>query len=193
MGAANSLMFRSDGMSHAGNTDGYGFRANLRQGAPDWDPKSGPAAVLGAGGAARAVISSLVEVGISEIRVANRTRARTEALRAQFGPKIHVYDWLNAGQMIRDATTVINTTSLGMEGKSELRVNLDGLMPGALVTDLVYTPVETRLLREARAKGCLTVDGLGMLLHQAVPGFERWFGVRPEVDEGLRNTLLYGE
>ncbi|MDE9450164.1 shikimate dehydrogenase [Aliiroseovarius sp. Z3] len=190
IGAANTLIFRPDGKIYADNTDGYGFVENLRQGAPDWAPETGPAAVFGAGGAARAVIASLIEVGVPEIRLANRTRARSDALRAEFGNRIKVFDWLQAGNMLDDAMTAVNTTSLGMVGKPDFRVPLDGFNPNAVVTDLVYTPLRTHFLDEAEKAGCVTVDGLGMLLHQAVPGFERWFGMRPVVDEALRNAVL---
>jgi shikimate dehydrogenase len=190
IGAANTLIFRADGKVHADNTDGIGFIENLRQGAPGWDPTAGPAAILGAGGAARAVIAALSEQGVREIRVSNRTRSRAEALRAEFGPKIVIHDWVQAAGMIEGAATVVNTTSLGMVGKSEFRVPLDALSPGAVVSDLVYTPLETTFLAEARARGCIAVDGLGMLLHQAAPGFERWFGRRPEVDAAARAVLL---
>lgn len=190
IGAANTLIFRKDGRIHADNTDGYGFIANLRQNAPGWNPSGGAAAILGAGGAARAVIASLIEVGVPEIRLANRTRARAEALRAEFGAKVFVHDWVQAGNMLEDAALVVNTTALGMDGKPEFRVPLDALSPKAVVTDLVYTPLKTRLLEEAEAVGCTTVDGLGMLLHQAAPGFERWFGVRPEVDAATRAAVL---
>ena len=190
IGAANTLIFRADGRIHADNTDGSGFMANLRQNAPHWQPQAGPAAVFGAGGAARAVIAALIEVGVPEIRVANRTRPRAEALRADFGAKLTVYDWVHAPNMLEGATTVINTTSLGMSGKPDFRVPLDGLERQALVTDLVYNPLKTQFLLEAESKGCTIVDGLGMLLHQAAPGFERWFGHRPEVDEATRNAVL---
>ncbi|TCP40291.1 shikimate dehydrogenase [Rhodovulum marinum] len=190
IGAANTLIFRADGKVHADNTDGIGFIENLRQGAPGWEPTSGPAAVLGAGGAARAVVTALAEQGVREIRVSNRTRSRAEALRAEFGPKIVVHDWVQAANMLDGAATVVNTTSLGMVGKSEFRVPLDALSPGTVVSDLVYTPLETTFLREARARGCIAVDGLGMLLHQAAPGFERWFGRRPDVDEAARAVVL---
>ena len=190
IGAANTLIYRKDGKLHADNTDGLGFLANLRQQAPHWHPGAGPAAVLGAGGAARAVVAALLEAGVPEIRIANRTRARTEALRTEFGARLSVYDWVEAGSMVEDAMTVVNTTALGMEGKPELRIPLDALTPRALVTDLVYTPLRTRFLDEAAAMGCTTVDGLGMLLHQAAPGFERWFGLRPEVDEAARAAVL---
>lgn len=190
IGAANTLIFRKDGRIHADNTDGSGFIANLRQNAPQWNPKAGPAAVFGAGGAARAVIAALIEVGVPEIRIANRTRPRAEALRADFGAKVIVCDWVQAGNMLEDATTVVNTTSLGMVGKSDFRVPLDALSPHALVTDLVYTPLKTQFLIEAENAGCTVVDGLGMLLHQAAPGFERWFGHRPEVDDATRQAVL---
>lgn len=190
IGAANTLIFRKDGIIHADNTDGYGFIENLRHGAPDWQPKSGPAVVFGAGGASRAVIASLVEVGVTEIRLSNRTRNRADILQKEFGAKISVYDWVKAGNMMDGAATVVNTTSLGMVGKPEFRIPLDGLSPGAVVTDLVYAPLDTPFLIKARERGCTTVDGLGMLLYQAVPAFERWFGTRPVVDDELRNAVL---
>jgi shikimate dehydrogenase len=192
IGAANTLIFRKDGRIHADNTDGSGFIANLRQNAPHWQPGAGPAAVFGAGGAARAVIAALIEVGVPEIRLANRTRPRAEALRADFGAKVTVCDWVQAANMLEGASTVINTTALGMVGKPDFRVPLDALEPGALVTDLVYTPLKTQFLLAAEERGCTVVDGLGMLLHQAAPGFERWFGPRPDVDEATRQAVLAG-
>jgi len=192
IGAANTLIFRKDGKIHADNTDGYGFIENLRQGAPDWDPTAGPAAVIGAGGACRAVVASLLEVGVKEIRLSNRTRNRADILKREFGARVKVFDWVKAGNMMEGAATVVNTTSLGMVGKPEFRVPLDALSTNAVVTDLVYAPLDTAFLVKAREKGCVTVDGLGMLLHQAVPGFERWFGERPEADDDLRNAVLAG-
>jgi len=190
IGAANTLIFRGDGKIHADNTDGYGFLANLRQNAPGWIADAGPAAVLGAGGAARAVIAALIEAGTTEILLTNRTRPKAEALRQEFGSKVRVIDWVQADNVVEEAATVINTTSLGMTGAPELRVPLDGLHPGQTVTDLVYVPLQTRLLATASAAGCTTVDGLGMLLHQAVPAFERFFGLRPEVTEATRAAVL---
>jgi len=190
IGAANTLIFRPDGKIHADNTDGYGFIANLRAGAPDWIPELGPAAVIGAGGAARAIVASLLDVGCPEIRISNRTRPRAEQLRSEFGARVVVYDWAQAGNMLEEAVTVVNTSSLGMQGKAEFRVPLDALSSQAVVTDCVYTPLRTTLLEEAEARGCVTVDGLGMLLHQAAPGFERWFGQRPEVTPELRAAVL---
>jgi shikimate dehydrogenase len=190
IGAANTLIFKKDGKIYADNTDGYGFMANVKQRAPDWDPKAGPAAVFGAGGAARAVIVALADAGVPEIYLSNRTRPKAEALKSEFGARVKIVDWVQAGNMLDDAKTVVNTTSLGMKGAPEFRVPLDGLRPGMVVTDLVYTPLRTRLLDEAEKAGCTVVDGLGMLLHQGVPGFERWFGVRPEVDDDLRQVML---
>ena len=190
IGAANTLIFRKDGKIHADNTDGYGFIENLRQNAPEWNPKAGPAVVLGAGGAARAIVASLLDVGVPEILIANRTRIRAEKLKDDFGNRLRVVEWVQAGNILEEAATVVNTTSLGMMGKPEMRVPLDGLQKTALVTDLVYAPLKTRLLRAADEIGCVTVDGLGMLLHQAVPAFERWFGERPEVDSAARAAAL---
>ena len=190
IGAANTLIFRKDGRIHADNTDGYGFIENIRQAIPDWNPKSGPAVVFGAGGASRAVLASLLDVGVPKIMLTNRTRIRAEKLKEDFGNRIQVIDWVQAGNVLEDADLVVNTTSLGMTGKPEMRVPLDGLKPGAIVNDLVYTPLQTRLLATAEQQGCRVVDGLGMLLHQAVPGFERWFGKRPVVDENVRAAVL---
>ena len=190
IGAANTLVFRADGSIHADNTDGYGFMQNLRAGAPDWVPQDGPAVVFGAGGAARAVLQALAEAGVPEILLTNRTRSRADHLKEEFGQRITVIDWVKAGNVIENAELVVNTTSLGMQGQPELRVPLDGLQPGTVVTDLVYAPLKTRLLEQAEAAGCSIVDGLGMLLHQAVPGFERWFGLRPEVTEETRAAVL---
>jgi shikimate dehydrogenase len=190
IGAANTLIFRKDGKIHADNTDGYGFLENLKTGAPSWNPKAGPAAILGAGGAARAVIASLLDAGVPEIFLSNRTRVRAEKLKSDFGSRVQVFDWVQAGNMIEHAALVVNTTSLGMIGKGEMRVPLDGLKPGTIVTDLVYAPLKTHFLETAEQMGCVTVDGLGMLLHQAVPGFERWFGTRPTVDRATRAAAL---
>ena len=190
IGSANTLIFREDGKVHADNTDGYGFLENLRQSAPGWQPHAGPAAVIGAGGAARAVLASLIDAGVSEVRLTNRTKSRAESLRKEFGSKVVVYDWVKAGNMLEGASTVVNASSLGMVGKPEMRIPLDALSKDAVVTDLVYAPLETALLAHAKRIGCQTVDGLGMLLHQAAPGFARWFGVKPEIDEDLRRAVL---
>ena len=190
IGAANTLIFRADGKIHADNTDGVGFMANLRQLAPQWQAATGPAALFGAGGAARAVIAALIEAGIPEIRIANRTRLRAEVLKRDFGGRVVVYDWSRAGDMLAGAALVINATSLGMTGKPDLRLPLDQLEAGAVATDLVYTPLMTPFLTEAQSRGAHIVDGLGMLLHQGAPGFERWFGQRPQVDDATRSAVL---
>ena len=190
IGAANTLTFTADGRIQADNTDGVGFLANIQDYVPEWSAKSGPCVVFGAGGASRAIIAALSQAGAPLIRVTNRTRARSDALKDHFGAKIEVVDWVQAGNVLDDASLLVNTTSLGMQGKSALRVPLDGLRPETVVTDIVYTPLETELLRTAKAAGCRTVDGLGMLLHQAAPGFERWFGTAPEVDMDLRKAVL---
>ena len=190
IGAANTLIFRKDGKIHADNTDGYGFIENLKAGAPDWNPAAGPATVIGAGGAARAVIVALLDAGVPEILLTNRTRARAEKLQVDFGNRVKVFDWVQAGNIIEDAHLVVNTSSLGMTGQAEMRVPLDGLRSDMIVTDLVYTPLKTAFLETAEAAGATVVDGLGMLLHQGVPGFERWFGKRPDVDEATRKAVL---
>ncbi len=190
IGAANTLIVRHDGKIMADNTDGYGFIENLRQNAPGWDPKAGPAVVFGAGGACRAVVSALLDAGVEKVLLSNRTRIKAEQLQYEFGKRVQVVEWVQAGNVLEDAGLVVNTTSLGMTGQPELRVPLDGLQPGTVVTDLVYNPLRTHLLAVAEDRGCPTVDGLGMLLHQGVPGFERWFGRRPEVDAELRRAVL---
>ena len=190
IGAANTLTFSDDGRILADNTDGHGFISNLKQNAKNWNASSGPAVVLGAGGAARAVIVALADAGAPEILLTNRTKPKAEALKDEFGARVKVIDWVQAGNVLEEATTVVNTTSLGMTGQPELRTPLDGLRSGTVVSDLVYSPLKTNFLKAAEGYGCQTVDGLGMLLHQGAPGFERWFGVRPEIDDELRKVML---
>lgn len=190
IGAANTIIFRENGSISADNTDGYGFIEGLRAAQPDWDARRGQALVLGAGGAARAVLSALLSAGTPYILLANRTRQRAEILRDQFGARIEVIDWNRTSDAAADARLIVNTTSLGMTGKPPLQMSLDAAPDDALVADIVYSPLETDLLARARARGLSTADGLGMLLYQAVPGFESWFGRRPEVDEDLRQAVL---
>lgn len=190
IGAANTLTFRADGSIRADNTDGYGFIQNIRQTCPDWKASDGPALVLGAGGAARAVVSALLSDGAPEVRLANRTRARSDALQEHFGARVHPVDWNRASDAMDGAATIVNTTSLGMIGQPELKVSLNSAPRAAVVADIVYTPLDTTLLKAARSRGMPAVDGLGMLLHQAVPAFEVWFGVRPEVDDETRAAVL---
>ncbi|HBY13616.1 MAG TPA: shikimate dehydrogenase, partial [Rhodobacteraceae bacterium] len=186
----NTLSFSEDGKIYADNTDGYGFIENIKDHQPNWNAASGPALVLGAGGASRAVLSALIEAGAPEIYLANRTRARADQLKTDLGARIHVLDWSKASEILDGIDLMVNTTSLGMVGKPDLSLSLKNLTSKTLVTDLVYTPLETDLLKQANAIGCPVVDGLGMLIHQAVPGFERWFGKKPTVDQETRNLLL---
>ena len=189
IGAVNTIVME-DGHLHGSNSDGFGFLENLRQGAPTWRADRGPAVVLGAGGAARAVVAALIEASTPEIRLLNRTRARAEALANDLGGPVSISDWDRRAMVLEDAALLVNTTSLGMSGQDPLEIDLRALPQDALVNDLVYAPLETTLLSSARAHGNLVVDGLGMLLHQARPGFAAWFGVEPEVTEELRRFVL---
>lgn len=190
IGAANTLTFRSDGTIHADNTDGFGFFENLMTGAPGWNASDGPVVMIGAGGAARAGIHALLTAGAPEIRITNRTRAKAEALAAHFGDRVVVVDWSKRSDAMAGAATIANSTSLGMTGQPPLAISLDAAPKTVIVTDMVYAPLETRLLADARARGMIAVDGLGMLLHQARPGFHRWFGRDPEVTAELRAACL---
>jgi shikimate dehydrogenase len=196
MGAVNTVLVRPDGSLLGRNTDGLGFLANLRAQAPGWRPEAGPAVVLGTGGGARAVATALLDAGVPGLRLANRTRGRAEelaeALRAIAAVPVEVAAWEAREGALAGAGLVVNATSLGMKGAPPLTLRLDELPAGAVVADLVYVPLETDLLRAARARGNPVVDGLGMLLHQAVPGFTHWGGVEPEVDDALRAVLLEG-
>lgn len=191
IGAVNTISFTEDGRVLGDNTDGFGFIENLRQGAPDTGFCSGPAVVLGAGGASRAVLVALLDEGSPEIRLANRTRKRAEDLATDINdPRLRVIDWPVSGDALADASLVVNTTSLGMVGQPALEIDLEGLPSSAVVTDIVYAPLMTDLLVQARSRGNPVVDGLGMLLHQARPGFHRWFGIDPEVTRELRDFVL---
>jgi shikimate dehydrogenase len=186
IGAANTLWFDPDGTLHASNTDAYGFMTNLEAEAPDWNAGRRPVMLLGAGGAARAILHGLLAAGVSRILLANRTRDRAEDLAEAFGEAVEMVDWADRNRALQGCGLLVNATSLGMTGKEALDVDLAALPNDAVVADIVYSPLETDLLAAARARGNRVVDGLGMLLHQAVPGFERWFGVRPEVTPELR-------
>lgn len=190
IGAANTLTFLPHGGFRADNTDGTGFINNLKDCAPGWAAASGTALVLGAGGAARAIVDALLHEGAPMVRIANRTRHRAEALAAAFGPNTCSVDWASAEEAMRGCGTIVNTTSLGMEGQPPLELRFSLAEQEALVTDIVYQPLMTPFLARARRAGLRTVDGLGMLLHQAAPGFESWFGIRPEVDADLREVVL---
>jgi shikimate dehydrogenase len=190
IGAANLIVVRADGGLEGRSTDGYGFLANLRHAQPGWQAETGPAVVLGAGGAARAVVAALADAGAPSIRLLNRARATAEALAADIGGAIEVLGWDRRAAALAGAALLVNTTSLGMRGQPPLPLDLAALPREAVVTDLVYVPLETPLLATARGRGNPAVDGLGMLLHQAVPSFEAWFGVRPEVTPELRAAVL---
>ena len=190
VGAANTLTFLQNGGIYADNTDGYGFLQNIKSKYKDWSAREGISVVFGAGGASRAILGALIEDGASDIILANRTRSRADQLRSDFGAKIKVVEWMKIQNYLSDASTIINTTSLGMVGKTDLPIPLNTLKKNTLVTDIVYTPIETHLLATATKMGCRTVDGLGMLIHQAIPGFERWFGIKPGDSQALRELLI---
>ncbi len=190
IGAVNTVCIR-DGVIRGTNTDVYGFLANLDAGAPGWDGGRKVAVVLGAGGASRAVVFGLIGRGFNKIILSNRTLSRAQVLCADFtGKGLVAAAWSRLSEHLGAASLLVNATSLGMTGKPTLEIDLATLPPEAVVTDLVYAPLETELLREARQRGNRTVDGLGMLLHQAVPGFEQWFGRKPDVTPELRALLV---
>jgi shikimate dehydrogenase len=189
IGAVNTVVF-TDGRLLGSNSDAYGFLENIYQDAPDWAAGSGPAVVLGAGGAARAVVAALVDAGVPQVRVCNRSAARAEALCREIGGPSAAVPWGRRAAVLGDAVLLVNATSLGLRGQAPLDLDLAHLPQTALVNDLVYTPLETPLLAAARARGNRVVDGLGMLLHQARPGFAAWFGVSPEVTPDLRAFVL---
>jgi shikimate dehydrogenase len=184
VGAINTLVF-NNGRISGRNTDVWGFLANLR--ANHVDPAAGPALILGAGGACRAIAAALLDLGV-RVTVANRTRARAEALAADL-PGLKVIDWDTRNRALSDNALLVNTTSLGMAGQPPLQIDLDQAAPGLTVNDIVYVPLETPLLAAARARGIPTVEGLGMLLHQAVPAFHAWFGIEPVVDDAMRRFV----
>jgi len=199
VGAVNTIVNRQ-GRLVGSNTDGYGFVENLRAGLADlgmeFDCSRGPAAVLGAGGAARAIVAALDDAGAPEIRIVNRTTARAESLAADIaragGAPIGILDWRMRAAALDGVALVVNATKLGMTGEDPLDLDLDRLADDAVVTDIVYAPLMTPLLKAARSRGNPAVDGLGMLLYQARPGFEAWFGRAPEVSEALRAHVLAG-
>jgi shikimate dehydrogenase len=188
IGAVNTLWMEA-GQLNATNTDAYGFAANLDERAEDWD-KATSALVIGAGGASRAIIHALKTRGFTDIRIANRTLTRAIELRDRFGNGIsaHTLDAIN--ELASDVSLIVNTTSLGMKGEGDIPLNFAKVQPEALVTDIVYVPLITPFLEAAANAGFKTADGLGMLLHQAVPGFEKWFGIRPVVGSTLRDFII---
>ncbi len=194
IGAANPVIKQPDGSLEGRNSDGFGFLAALRQGAPNWQAKAGPAVVLGAGGAARAVVASLVDAGVPELRLINRTQTAAVDLGLAFTPKdgrqIAIERWDERSKRLDGATLLVNTTSLGTTGQPPLDIDLARLPSTAVVDDIVYVPLETPLLASARARGNTCIDGLGMLLHQGRMGFEAWFSQKVEVTEEQRRAVM---
>jgi shikimate dehydrogenase len=188
LGASNTLWLE-EGRLHATNTDGRGFTANLDDRRPGWD-RGNRAVILGAGGASRAIIQAVRDRGFTEIHVVNRTVERARELADRFGPKVHAHAMPALAEVMKGAGLFVNTTSLGMDGEPVPAIDFTGLAEKAVVTDIVYVPLKTPLLVQAEEQGRPIVDGLGMLLHQAVPGFEKWFGKRPKVDAALRDIII---
>jgi shikimate dehydrogenase len=188
IGAANTLWLEN-GSLRATNTDSFGFAQNLDDHAPGWDDGA-KALVVGAGGAARAIVHALLSRGFQEVRVSNRTLARAQEIAARFGPKVSAHEFAGLKDLAAAADLIVNTTSLGMKGEGQIPLDFGAVHRDAIVTDIVYVPLITPFLAAAQQAGLKTVDGLGMLLHQARPGFEKWFGVTPEVTPELRNLVI---
>ena len=189
IGAISCVTVRPDGSLHGGNNDSYGFAEGLLEACPDWRADAGPAVIIGAGGAARAVAHALGERGAREIRLVNRTRARAATLAADMGGPINVLGWEDRHAALAGAALLVNTTSQGMVGYPPLELDLAALPAGAIVSDVIYIPGETPLLAAARQRGHRTVNGLGMLLHQARPAWRAWFGVDPQVTPEMRRLI----
>lgn len=189
-GGVNTIVIQPNGRIVGSSTDGYGFIAALRAELTGFNAASGPAVVLGAGGAARAIVAALLDEGAREVRLVNRTPERAAKLAKALGGEVRGVAWEKRHEALAGASLLVNATSLGMVGQPALELSLDNLARDAAVNDIVYVPLETPLLAAARARGNRCVDGLGMLLQQACPGFEAWFGVKPEVTQGLRQAML---
>jgi len=189
IGAVNTIVVEKDGSLKGFNNDGNGFIQSLRDAKPTWRPDSGPILVVGAGAAARAVVASLAQQGAKEIRLVNRTFERAQGIAAEFGPPVTAFAWDQRNELMDDVALLANATNQGMAGKSVLDISLDRLASDAIVGDLIYTPPETPLLAAARARGNVTVNGLGLLLNQARPAFQAWFGVLPEISPGLLQAV----
>ncbi len=190
VGAVNTLVVQPDMSLKGMNTDGFGYIQSLLDEKPDWRADAGPITVLGAGGAARAVVLALADRGAREIRLLNRTFDKAEALANEFGAPVRALPWEERHAALADVALLVNTTSQGMHGQPDLDLKLDALPRHALVSDIIYVPLETPLLAAARQRGNTTVNGLGMLLNQARPAFQAWFGVMPEVTDELRKALI---
>lgn len=189
IGAVNTIVVEEDGTLSGFNNDGNGFVQSLRDARADWRGETGPALILGAGGAARAVLVALLENGVPEVLIANRTEEKAQAMAKEFGPAVKAIDWARRNDAMADLGLLVNATDRGMTGKSALDVTMDRLPAAALVGDLIYTPPETPFLLQARERGNLTVNGLGLLLNQARLGFQAWFGVLPSVTQELRDAI----
>ena len=190
IGSANTLTFLPCGGFKADNTDGYGFLKNLEENESMWDPLNAKVFIIGAGGASRAVISALLNSGVSKIVITNRTHERANELKEYFDRKIDVIKWNEKEQFLGEINTLVNTTTLGMLGCENLDLSLSSINMGTIVLDLVYNPIKTTLLQNAEKQGCKIIDGLGMLLHQATPGFKEWFGVEPKITNEIRKRIL---
>jgi shikimate dehydrogenase len=189
VGAINCIVVQADGSLHGHNNDGYGYLQSIRDEKPDWRADAGPITLLGAGGAARAVIMALIDAGAKEIRLLNRTRDKAQELAALNPTVVKVHDWSERHAALAGAAMLINTTNQGMYDQPPLDLVLDDLPGTALVSDLIYVPLETPLIKAAKARGHVAVNGLGMLLNQAVPAFEAWFGIKPVIDAALRQKI----
>lgn len=190
IGAVNTVVVRADGSIEGRNTDGYGFLQSVREGAPRWRARGGPVALIGAGGAARAVCVALQDAGVPEIRIINRTAKRADRLAEEFGSPIISIPWAHRTEALDGISLLVNATILGMGGQPPLDLDLDRLPQSSVVADIVYVPLKTALLRDAETRNNLIVDGLGMLLHQARPGFAAWFGRNPDITLALRTHVL---
>jgi len=190
LGAVNTIWLEDDGRLAGTNTDAAGFLANLDLAIPGWSEEGQTAIVLGAGGAARAVVWSLLQRAFDSVIIVNRTGERAKSLADRFGNRVRHSDWPSVGDYLGQAQLLVNATSLGMIGQPPLPLDVSALRDDTIVVDLVYAPLRTALLRDAQIRGLRTVDGVGMLLHQAVPGFEKWFGARPEVTTELRELVI---
>jgi shikimate dehydrogenase len=190
IGAANTIVVGTDGSLTGRNTDAFGFIQSLRDAAPAWQASAGPACVMGAGGAARAVIAGLLDEGATDIRLCNRSNAKAVDMAQEFGPRVHAVPWSERNETLEGAALLVNTTNQGMHGQPALDLGLHALPTTALVSDIVYVPLETPLLTAAKARGNTTVNGLGMLLHQARPAFEAWFGVLPSISPALLAKVI---
>lgn len=190
IGAINTIVVQPNGELHGFNHDGFGYLQSLYEAQPDWQPNKGPVVLIGAGGAARAILVSLLDAGATEIRILNRTKSKADALAQEFGSAVKAMDWNERNDALTDAALLINTTNQGMHGQPALEIALEQLPSSALVSDIIYVPLETPLLKDARLRGHTTVNGLGMLLHQAQPAFKAWFGSTPEVNTALYEAIV---